>query len=96
MIQVDVGEENIGDMGRGKLVLIQGLQESRDGRARATFHQSSPLVVGDEKYTDGIGDAMKVKIKCVDGRKGHEVPLMVYIYGLGFVVALDGFISLMC
>ena len=71
MVQVDMRQKNVGDLVGGESVLCQGLAEVGDGGSGAAFHQGGAILVGEEKYADGIGDALEVQVEGVDNWEGH-------------------------
>jgi hypothetical protein len=67
MIQVDVGEEDMGKVGWDKAVGFEGGGEGRDSRAGAGFDENPSVRMRNEKSGNGVRHALKVKIKGVNG-----------------------------
>ena len=73
MVQVDVGDEHVGDVAGGEVVSDEGLFQRREGGARAAFDQNRAAAVGNQVGGDGVGEALEVKIKGVNGVScGHR------------------------
>jgi hypothetical protein len=67
MIQVDVGQENVTDVGNPIAMSIQATFEGGDGGTGTRFDQDGALPVGDEISSDGTGQVEEIQIKSVNG-----------------------------
>ena len=72
MVEVDVGEENVGNVGGGEGVLFEGDGEGLDGGARAGFDEDTPVGVRNEEGGNGLGSSLEVQIEDVDGGHGDS------------------------
>ncbi len=76
MVEVDMGEKGVGDVGGGEAVRFQGGGESGNCRARADFDEDRSASVGDQKGGDGVGKSLEVEVECMN--EGHRG-----LWGLG-------------
>ncbi len=78
MVEVDMGEKGVGDVGRGEAVRFQGGGEGGNGGAGAGFDEDGSAGMGDEESGDGVGESLEVEVKEVnlwhgwlEGEKGE-------------------------
>lgn len=70
MIQVDVGEEGVGDVRRGEAVGAEGGGEAGNGGAWAGFDEDAAAGMGNEEGGDGVRLSLEVEVEDMKG--GHR------------------------